>query len=38
MEAVPGVTDVTWLDDATDITLPLEVMDEDTVEIYCCHS
>lgn len=34
IEEVSGVTDVTWLDDAIDITLPLEVMDDDTVETY----
>lgn len=31
---VDGVTDVTWLDDAADITTPLETMDADTVETY----
>lgn len=28
------VTDVTWLDDAIDIKMPLEVADKDTVETY----
>lgn len=32
--AVNGVTDVTWLDDAVDITVPIETMDIDTVESY----
>lgn len=32
--AVDGVTDVTWLDDVVDITLPLETMDASTVENY----
>ena len=31
---VDGVTGVTWLDDAADITTPLETMDADTVETY----
>ena len=30
--AVDGVTDVTWLDDAASVTVPLEVLDADTVE------
>lgn len=34
MEAVDGVTAVTWLDDATDITVPMDVLDQDTVETY----
>lgn len=32
--AIDGVTDVTWLDTAEDITEPLEMMDQDTVETY----
>lgn len=32
--AVDGVTDVTWLDDAVDITVPLEALDASTVENY----
>lgn len=32
--AVSGVTDVTWLDDAASITVPLETLDADTVETY----
>ena len=31
---IQGVTDVTWLDDAIDIKMPLEVADKDTVETY----
>lgn len=31
---VSGVTDVLWLDDATDITVPLSSLDSDTVESY----
>ncbi|MGN0502971.1 MAG: RND family transporter [Ruminococcus sp.] len=34
IEKVSGVTDVTWLDDATDITVPLSSIDSDTVETY----
>ena len=29
-----GVTEVTWLDDAADITIPLSIMDSDMVETY----
>ncbi len=29
-----GVTGVTWLDDSVDVTLPVETMDEDTVDTY----
>ena len=32
--AVDGVTDVTWLDDAASVTVPLETLDTDTVESY----
>ena len=32
--AVDGVTDVTWLDDAASVTVPLETLDTDTVETY----
>lgn len=32
--AVDGVTDVTWLDDAADVTVPLETLRTDTVETY----
>lgn len=32
--AVDGVSEVTWLDDAVDITEPVETMDPDTVETY----
>ncbi len=32
--AVDGVTDVTWLDDAESVTVPLETLDTDTVETY----
>lgn len=31
---VKGVSSVTWLDDSTDITQPIEVMDTDTVESF----
>ena len=34
LEAVEGVTSVTWLDDAADLTIPLSVMDVDAVETY----
>lgn len=34
IESVKGVTEVMWLDDAADITLPLSVLDSDTVETY----
>ncbi|MGN0262718.1 MAG: RND family transporter [Eggerthellaceae bacterium] len=32
--AVDGVTSVTWLDDAVDLEIPLELADQDTVETY----
>lgn len=32
--AVDGVTDVTWLDDSTDINVPLSTIDESTLETY----
>ncbi len=31
---IDGVTDVTWLDDSIDMTVPLETQDKDTVETY----
>lgn len=34
IEAVDGVTDVTWLDDAANIEAPIETLDTDTTEIY----
>ena len=34
IEAVQGVTEVTWLDDAETIEKPLDVMDQETVENY----
>ena len=34
IEAVDGVTDVTWLDDQTDITMPREIMDDETASKY----
>lgn len=34
IQAVDGVTDVTWLDDAVSVTVPLEMQDKDTVETY----
>lgn len=34
LEKIDGVTEVLWLDDAADITMPLEIMDQDMVETY----
>lgn len=34
IEAIDGVSDVTWLDDVIDIQTPLEMADPDTVESY----
>lgn len=34
LEAVDGVTDVTWLDDAASVDVPLETLDTDKVETY----
>ena len=34
IKEVKGVTEVTWLDDAVDITVPLDTLDQDTVEPY----
>ena len=34
IEKVDGVSSVTWLDDAVDITQPLEMQDKDNVETY----
>ena len=34
IEAVTGVTNVTWLDDAVDITVPMSNLDTETVENY----
>lgn len=34
LEAVEGVTEVTWLDDAVNVNIPLEALDPDTVETY----
>lgn len=34
MKAVDGVSDVVWLDDSVDITVPLSMADEDTVNTY----
>lgn len=34
IENVDGVTEVTWLDDRTDITMPQEIMDDETVRQY----
>lgn len=34
IRAVDGVTEVTWLNDAIDVTIPLEMCDTDTVETY----
>lgn len=32
--SIEGVTEVTWLDDAADITIPLDMLDTDTLETY----
>lgn len=34
LEAIDGVTEVTWLDDVVSVEVPLETMDSDTVETY----
>lgn len=34
IEKVEGVTDVTWLDDTVDITIPIAMLDEDVVDNY----
>lgn len=34
IEAVEGVSDVMWLDDSIDMTIPLEMQDKDVVENY----
>ena len=34
IKAVDGVSDVVWLDDSVDITVPLSMADEDTVNTY----
>lgn len=34
IEAVEGVDEVTWLDDAADVEMPLDMQDTDTVETY----
>lgn len=34
LKAIDGVTDVTWLDDAASVDVPLETLDTDTVESY----
>ncbi|HLR51983.1 MAG TPA: MMPL family transporter [Candidatus Avamphibacillus sp.] len=34
MEAIDGVSEVTWLDDVIDIKTPIEMADTDTVETY----
>ncbi|MDO4385633.1 MAG: MMPL family transporter [Clostridia bacterium] len=34
LEAIDGVTSVTWLDDAADVRQPLETLDADTVSSY----
>lgn len=34
LEAVDGVSSITWLDDAIDIATPIELADQDTVDTY----
>src|SRR5699024_7010957 len=34
LEAIDGVSDVSWLDDVIDIKTPIEMADTDTVETY----
>src|SRR5699024_9466733 len=34
IERIEGVTSVTWLDDAAEVTVPLEMQDPATVETY----
>ncbi|AOM84262.1 efflux RND transporter permease subunit [Salisediminibacterium beveridgei] len=34
LEAIPGVSDVTWLDDMVDLRMPLELVDEGMLETY----
>ena len=34
LENVEGITEVTWLDDAVDVTVPLESMDQDILDDY----
>ena len=34
LEAADGVSEVTWLDDSQDMNIPIEYMDEDSVETY----
>ncbi len=34
MEAVEGITEVTWLDDSVDITIPISMLDANIVENY----
>ena len=34
ISAIDGVTDVTWLDDAANLTQPLDFIDKDTLETY----
>ncbi len=34
LAAIPGVTAVSWLDDAADVTVPFSMLDADTVETY----
>ncbi len=39
LESIDGVEEVNWLDDAVDVTIPLEMLDKDTVEsFYKCHN
>lgn len=34
LEQIDGVSEVTWLDDVVDVTIPLEMVDEDIVDDY----
>ncbi|MDE5413187.1 efflux RND transporter permease subunit [Alkalihalobacterium chitinilyticum] len=34
LEKIDGVTDVIWLDDTVDLTIPLEMMEQDLIETY----
>lgn len=34
LKAIDGVSEVTWLNDVADVTIPLEMYEEDTIETY----